>query len=83
MVLESGIPCFSLPHSATTDGLDVSFVPWRDETPGAVPGAIALANVPLHARPADLQLLLAGGVAGEADTTWRHRLGRSWQKELA
>ncbi|MGA7871481.1 MAG: M28 family peptidase [Candidatus Binatus sp.] len=70
---EARVPCFSLPHSAATDGdgLDAPLVPWRDQTPGAVRGAIALVDVPLMRSPADLPLLLAGAVAGEAYTDWR------------
>ncbi len=70
---ESRIPCFSLPHSAATDGdgLDAPLVAWRDETPGAVRGAIALVEVPLMRTPADFPLMLAGAMTGEADTNWR------------
>ena len=46
-------------------------VPWRDETPSAVRGAIALVDVPLMRTPADFPVLLAGAVTGEADTDWR------------
>ncbi|HEY6420420.1 MAG TPA: M28 family peptidase [Candidatus Binataceae bacterium] len=68
---ESRIPCFSLPHSAATDGLDAPLVTWRGETPSAVRGAIALVDVSLVRSPADFPLLLAGAVTGEADTNWR------------
>ncbi|WP_333649705.1 M28 family peptidase [Candidatus Binatus sp.] len=70
---ESRIPCFSLPHSATTDadGLDAPLVQWRDETPGAVSGALAIVDVPLMRGPAELPLMLAGAVTGEADANWR------------
>ncbi len=70
---ESRIPCFSLPHSATTDGdgLDAALVQWRDDTPGAVKGALALVDVPLMRGPADLALMLAGAVTRETDTNWR------------
>src|SRR5208337_147071 len=68
---ELRIPCFALPHSAATDGLDAGLVPWRDETPDAVRGAIALVDVPLMRFPADFPVLLAGAVAGEADANWR------------
>ncbi|HEY9158517.1 M28 family peptidase [Candidatus Binatus sp.] len=70
---ESRIACFSLPHSAATDeaGLDAPLVQWRDETPGAVNGAVALVDVPLMRSPADLPLMLAGAVSGEADSSWR------------
>jgi hypothetical protein len=72
---ESRIACFSLPHSAATndngDGLDAPLVQWRDDMPGAVNGAIALVDVPLMRSPAELPLMLAGAVAGEADTNWR------------
>ncbi len=70
---ESRIACFSLPHSAATggDGLDAPLVQWRDETPGAVKGALALVDVPLMRGPADLPLMLAGAVSGEADSSWR------------
>jgi hypothetical protein len=70
---ESRIECFSLPHSAATDGAGVggSLVHWRDETPGAVNGAIALVDAPLIHSPADFPLMLAGAVTGEADTNWR------------
>jgi len=68
---ESRIPCFALPHSAVTDGLDAALVQWRDETPGAVSGAIALVDVPLMHTPADFALILAGAVTREADTNWR------------
>src|ERR1035437_8942740 len=70
---ESRIPCFSLPHSATTDadGLDAPIVNWRDEMPGPVSGALAIVDVPLMRSPAELPLMLAGAVAGEADTNWR------------
>ena len=66
------IPCFSLPHSAATDGLEAPIARWRDETPNAVQGALALVNVPLMRSPADFPLLLAGhGAAGEAQAEWR------------
>ena len=70
---ESRIPCFSLPHSATTDadGLDAPIVNWRDEMPGAVSGALAIVDVPLMRGPAELPLMLAGAVTGEADANWR------------
>jgi hypothetical protein len=70
---ESRIPCFSLPHSSVTDGdgLDASLVQWRDETPGAVSGAVAMVDVPLIHSPADFPLILAGAVTREADTNWR------------
>jgi hypothetical protein len=68
---ELSIPCFPLPHSAPTDSLNAPLVPWHDETPGAVSGAIAFVDVPLMRSPADLPVLLAGAVAGEADTKWR------------
>jgi Zn-dependent M28 family amino/carboxypeptidase len=68
---ESRVPCFPLPHSAATDSLDAPLVPWRDEMPGAVRGALALVDVPLMRTPADFPLLLAGAVTGEADTDWR------------
>ncbi len=70
---ELRIPCFSLPHSAATDddSLDAPLVLWRDETPSAVRGAIALVDVPLMRTPADFPLLLAAAVTGEADTNWR------------
>ena len=74
-VHESRIACFSLPHSATTndngEGLDAPLVQWRDETPGAVKDALALVDVPLMRGPADLPLMLAGAVSGEADSSWR------------
>jgi hypothetical protein len=69
--LESRIPCFPLPHSAPTDGLDAPLVPWRDETPAAVHDALALVDVPLMRTPADFPVLLSGAVTGEADTNWR------------
>jgi Peptidase family M28 len=67
------IPCFSLPHSAATDGdgLDAPLVPWRDETPSAVRGAIALIDMSLMRTPADFPLMLAGAITGEVDTNWR------------
>ena len=68
---ESRVPCFPLPHSATTDGLEAPLVPWREEMPSAVRGAIALVDVPLMRTPADFPLLLAGAVTGEADANWR------------
>ncbi len=70
---ESRIECFSLPHSAATDeaGVGGSLVHWRDETPGAVKGTLALVDVPLMRGPADLPLMLAGAVAPEADSSWR------------
>ena len=72
---ESRIACFSLPHSAATndngEGLDAPLVQWRDETPGAVKDALALVDVPLMRGPADLPLMLAGAVSGEADSSWR------------
>lgn len=68
---ELRIPCFSVPHSAATDGLDAPVVQWRDETPGAVRGAIALVDVPLIRTPADFPVLLAGAVTSDADTNWR------------
>ncbi len=70
---KSRVECFSLPHSAPTDGAGVggSLVHWHDETPGAVKGAIALVDVPLVRTPADLALMLAGAVTGEADSKWR------------
>jgi len=64
---ESRMPCFSVPHSAATDGLDAPLVQWVDETPGAVSGAIAVVDVPLMRFQADFPLMLAG----EADTNWR------------
>src|SRR5208337_1841261 len=41
---ELQIPCFSLPHSAPTDGdgLDAPLSQWRDGAPETVRGAIAL-----------------------------------------
>ncbi len=65
--------CFSLPHSATTDGdgLERPLVPWRDETPSAVRGAIALVDVSLMRTPADFPLMLASAITGEVDTNWR------------
>ena len=70
---EARITCFSLPHSATTDadGLDAPIVNWRDEMPGAVSGALAIVDVPLMRGPAELPLMLAGAVTGEADANWR------------
>lgn len=70
---ESRIACFSVPHSAATggDGLDASLVQWRDETPGAVKGALALVDIPLIHAPADFPLMLAAAVTGEADGNWR------------
>ena len=70
---ESRIGSFSLPHSAATDeaGVGGSLVHWRDETPGAVSGALALVDVPLMRGPAELPLMLAGAVTSEADTNWR------------
>jgi hypothetical protein len=69
--IESRIPCFSLPHSAATDGLDAPLVPWRDETPEAVRDKIALVDVPLMRTPADFPVLLSGAVTGEEDANWR------------
>lgn len=66
---ELRIPCFSLPHSALTSGLDAPLVPWRDDHPEAVRGAIALTEVPLMRSPADFPLLLSGG--GAAESAWR------------
>jgi Peptidase family M28 len=70
---KSRIPCFALPHSAVTDGdgLDAPIVNWRDETPAAVRGAIALVDAPLMRGPADLPLMLAGAVTREPDANWR------------
>ena len=66
------VPCFSLPHSATTDGLEAPLARWRDETPDAVRGALALVEVPLMRSPADFPLLLAErGAAGEGHAGWR------------
>jgi hypothetical protein len=66
------VPCFSLPHSAATDGLEAPLARWRDETPNAVRGALALVEVPLMRSPADFPLLLAErGAAGEAHVGWR------------
>jgi len=66
------VPCFSLPHSAPTDGLEAPLARWRDETPNAVRDAFALVDVPLMRSPADFPLLLAGlGAAGETHAGWR------------
>jgi len=63
------VPCFPLPHSAPTGGLDAPLVAWHDDEPEAVRDALALADVPLIRSPADFPLLLAGG--GAADSAWR------------
>jgi len=68
---ESRLPCFSLPHSAATSSLGAALVPWREETPSAVRGAIALVDVPLMCTPADFPVQIAGAVISEADTDWR------------
>ena len=66
------VRCFSLPHSAATDGLEAPLARWREETPNAARGAIALVEVPLMRSTADFPLLLAGrGAAGEAEAGWR------------
>lgn len=41
------IPCFPLPHTAATPGLEAPLVPFDDENPDAVHGAIALYEVSL------------------------------------
>lgn len=66
---ESRVPCFSLPHSAQTEGLEAPLVLWRENDPDGVRGAIALTDVPLMNSPADFPLLLAGG--GAAESAWR------------
>ncbi|MGH7814955.1 MAG: M28 family metallopeptidase [Candidatus Binataceae bacterium] len=66
---ELSVPCFALPHSAATGGLDAPLVPWRDGNPEAVRGAIALADVPLIRSPADFPLLLAS--RGASGNEWR------------
>ncbi len=64
--------CFSLPHSAATDGLEAPLARWRDETPDAVRGALALVDVPLMRSTADFPLLLAEhGAADGAHSEWR------------
>ena len=66
------VPCFPLPHSAVTDGLEAPLARWRDETPDAVRGALALIDVPLMRSPADFPLLLAGHRAADgAHSEWR------------
>ncbi len=66
------VPCFSLPHSAATDVREAPMARWRDETPDAVRGALALVDVPLMRSAADLPLMLAGrGAADEAHADWR------------
>ncbi|HVN63101.1 MAG TPA: M28 family peptidase [Candidatus Binataceae bacterium] len=66
---ELRLPCFALPHSATTDGLEAALVLWRDDQPESVRGAIALADVPLIRSPADFPLLLAS--RGAPGNEWR------------
>lgn len=44
---ELRVLCFSPAHSAPSSGLQAPLVPWRDDNPKAVRGALALADVPL------------------------------------
>ncbi len=62
------VDCFSLPHSATTDGLNAPLVAWHEGASDAVRGALALVDVPLLRAPADLPLLLA---ARPGEDHWR------------
>ena len=62
------VDCFSLPHSATTDGLSARLVAWREGASDAVRGALALADVPLMRAPADFPLVLA---ARPGEDHWR------------
>src|SRR5208283_5751334 len=74
---ESRIPCFPLPHSAATDGLYAPLVPWIEEAPSAVRGALALVDVPLMRTPADFPCVWRIADSGEISNSPHTYMDRS------
>ncbi|HKM99016.1 MAG TPA: hypothetical protein VJX23_00765 [Candidatus Binataceae bacterium] len=74
---ESRISCFSLPHSGATDGLYAPLVPWIDEAPSAVRGALALVDVPLIRTPADFPCVWRIADSGEISNSPHTYMDRS------
>lgn len=48
---EWSVPCFALPHSGLTDGLDAEVAAWREDAPEHVRNKFALVDVPLMRAP--------------------------------
>ncbi len=63
------VPCFPLPHTAATPGLEAELVPFDRQAPGRVRGAIALYDEPLMRVP-HATLAAAATWSYDPESTW-------------
>ncbi len=65
------LACFPLPHSAPTDGVEAEVVPFAEESPGQVKGAVALHELPLT-RPTHASLANRATWCFDPEATFAH-----------